>query len=188
MTAVLPRRDVRVGEDGHGKVLGLLDAVDAPGAGVEVSAGEVKSVGNQPLSTNSSEPRSPDWLIVAPYVEPEHLLDLHTVDTPNRLLALALTRLTPATSDYAMVRYEDAFDLEALMSNLKSLAKVEGYRWTRQEFYVVEFRSRLKQNIDVDLLFKLDKQSHIEATQGGGLLKYWYGVPNAERRNLATCE
>lgn len=131
---------------------------------------------------------SPQWLTVSPYHEPEHLLDLRTLDTPNRLLALALTTLTPATTEYATAEYKDAFDWASLMSTLKSLAETEGYRWTRQEFYVVEFRSKLYANIDVDLLFKLDKTSHAEATQAGGLLKYWYGVPSGERRNLATCE
>ncbi len=188
MTAAVLRRDVRVEEEIRGRGLGLVDAIGA--SEVEVSTGEVKNAENQPVSLNGTEPKlsTENWLLVSPYVEPEHLLDLRTVDTPNRLLALALTQLTPATSEYATVRFEDAFDFKGLMSTLKSLAKAEGYRWTRHEFYVVEFRSKLMQNIDVDLLFQLDKQSHVEATQGGGLLKYWYGVPNAERRNLATCE
>ncbi|OAL35938.1 hypothetical protein AYO20_04844 [Fonsecaea nubica] len=132
-------------------------------------------------------PESTRWLTVSPYLEQEHLLDLNSVDTPNRLLALAATQLEPASGKYATVPYEDALDWTSLMETLKSLAAKEGYRWTRQEFYVVEFRSRLKKNIDVDLLFKLDKESHIEATQSGGLLKYWYGVPDNDRRNLATC-
>jgi hypothetical protein len=127
------------------------------------------------------------WLTVSPYLEHEHLLDLNRVDTPNRLLALASTELEPANPQYATVKYEDALDWESLMFALKSLAAKEGYRWTRQEFYVVEFRSKLKKDIDVELLFKLDKESHIEATASGGLLKYWYGVPDENRRNLATC-
>ncbi|ETI26460.1 hypothetical protein G647_03237 [Cladophialophora carrionii CBS 160.54] len=127
------------------------------------------------------------WLTVSPYLEHEHLLDLDSVDTPNRLLALASTELEPASPHYATVKYEEALDWDSLMFKLKSLAATEGYKWTRREFYVVEFRSKLKKDIDVDLLFKLDKQSHIEATASGGLLKYWYGVPDANRRNLATC-
>jgi len=128
------------------------------------------------------------WLTVSPYLEREHLLDLDSVDTPNRLLALALTELEAATPQYATVRYEEALDWDSLNVTLKSLAAKEGYRWTRHEFYVVEFRSKLKKDIDVDLLFRLDKESHIEATASGGLLKYWYGVPDENRRNLATCK
>jgi hypothetical protein len=141
---------------------------------------------NQPFGEGTQEPTR--WLTVSPYLEHEHLLDLNRVDTPNRLLALASTELEPATPQYATVKYEDALDWESLMFTLKSLAAKEGYRWTRQEFYVVEFRSKLKKDIDVELLFKLDKESHIEATASGGLLKYWYGVPDENRRNLATCE
>ena len=128
------------------------------------------------------------WLTVSPYPEAEHLLDLNSLDTPNRLLALALTELEPASPKYATVKYEEALDWSSLMFALKSLAAKEGHRWTRHEFYVVEFRSKLKKNIDVELLFSLDKQSHVEATASGGLLKYWYGVPDVDRRNLATCE
>ncbi|KAK5058937.1 hypothetical protein LTR84_011201 [Exophiala bonariae] len=127
------------------------------------------------------------WLIVSPYLEREHQLDLRTVDTPFRLLALALTRLEKATNDYATVKYEDAFKWSDLINHLKDLADREGYEWKRQIFYVVEFRSKLKSEIDNELLFKLDKKSHEEATACGGLLKYWYGEPDQERRNLATC-
>jgi hypothetical protein len=128
------------------------------------------------------------WLVVSPYLEREHQLDLRTVDTPYRLLALALTKLENAGTDYAIVKYEDAFKWLDLMKNLKELADGEGYQWRRHQFYVVEFRSKLKQDIDNNLLFKLDKKSHEEATACGGLLKYWYGEPDSERRNLATCK
>ena len=128
------------------------------------------------------------WLTVSPYPEDEHLLELNSLDTHSRLLALASTKLEPATENYATARYEDAIDWTSLMFTLKSLAAQEGYKWTRHEFYVVEFRSKLKKNIDVDRLFRLDKESHAEATKSGGLLKYWYGVPDVNRRNLATCK
>jgi len=131
-----------------------------------------------------------EWLTVSPYHEPEHLLDLRSLDTQNRLLALALTSLEPgsASGEYAIIKYEQAFDWTKVMARLKSLAESEGIRWRRQEFYVVEFRSKLLEKIDNDLLFKLDRESHREATHSGGLLKYWFGTPDAERRNLATCQ
>lgn len=128
------------------------------------------------------------WLVVSPYLEREHQLDLRTVDTPYRLLAVASTKLENSGNDYAIVKYEDAFKWSDLMKNLKDLADREGYQWRRHQFYVVEFRSKLKQDIDNNLLFKLDKKSHEEATACGGLLKYWYGEPDPERRNLATCK
>ena len=130
----------------------------------------------------------PRWLIVSPYPETGHLLDLEVLNMPDRLLALASTELEPATAQYATVQYDQALDWISLMATLKLLAAKEGYRWTRHEFYVVEFRSKLKKTIDAELLFKLDKESHKEAMQSGGLLKYWYGVPDANRSNLATCK
>jgi hypothetical protein len=128
------------------------------------------------------------WMIASPYLQPSHLLDLTTLDNQSRLLALALRDLTTATEDYAVAAYEKAIDLEGLISSLKSLLAAQGLKWAEQSFYVVDFRSTLKSDIDRGLLFMLDKKSHEEATQSGGLLKYWYGEPDAERRNLATCE
>ncbi|EHY59494.1 hypothetical protein HRR83_001230 [Exophiala dermatitidis] len=139
------------------------------------------------VSEKTSERERQGWLTVSPYLEPEHQLDLESINTPNQLLALALTHLQAVTPDYATVDYNAAFNWEAVMSQLKVLSVAKGYRWKRQSFYVVEFRSKLKQDIDVDLLFRLDKESHAEATASGGLLKYWYGVADSERRNLATC-
>ena len=156
--------------------------------GFEQAVAETVLDDSDSSDTDNNCEKSSDFLGVSPYPEQEHQLDLRTVDTPNRLLALALTQLEPATSEYATVRYEDALDWTALFSYLKALVAKEGYNWQRQDFYVVEFRSKLKLNIDVDLLFTLDKESHVEATASGGLLKYWYGVPNSERRNLATCK
>lgn len=164
-----------------------------------INKGEVAQVSTAELDGKTSIPPSEwvnaeeqhssfPWLVVSPYLEREHQLDLRTVDTPYRLLALASTKLENAVSDYAIVKYEDAFKWSDLMKNLKDLADREGYQWRRHQFYVVEFRSKLNQEIDNNLLFKLDKKSHEEATACGGLLKYWYGEPDSERRNLATCK
>jgi hypothetical protein len=129
----------------------------------------------------------PRWLAASPYLDQEHLLDLNTLDAQSQLLALALTELKVGTEEYAVVRYEESLDLDAVMTELKHLADRHGVKWQRQDFYVVEFRSKLKPDIDKSLLFQLDKESHREATESGGLLKYWYGSPDSERRNLATC-
>ena len=134
---------------------------------------------------NTLEPR---WLAASPYLEQEHLLDLNTLDVQSQLFALALTKLEPATIDYATVKYEEALNLEAVMTELRLLTDRHGITWQKQGFYLVEFRSKLMDSIDNTLLFRLDKESHREATASGGLLKYWFGVPNGERRNLATCE
>lgn len=127
-------------------------------------------------------------LIVSPYTDLEHQLDLSTVDTPNRLLALALTTLEPSTPAYATTKYSETFNWPDVFTTLRTLADAEHFEYPKTEFYVVEFRSKLKEEFDYDLLFSMDKQSHREATASGGLLKYWFGSPDTDRRNLATCE
>lgn len=58
--------------------------------------------------------------------------------------------------------------------------------------FVIAFRSKLKPHIranpeNIAALMNADKLSHAEATQLGGLLKYWYGEPDQLGNNLATC-
>jgi hypothetical protein len=127
-------------------------------------------------------------LVMSPYTDSAHLLDLNTLEPQTRLFALALSQLQPATEDYATVKYEDVFQFKALMTRLKWLAFQEDLKWKQQDFYVVEFRSQLKTCYDNERLSFLDKESHKEAVASGGLLKYWFGVPNADRKNLATCK
>lgn len=126
-------------------------------------------------------------LQVSYYDAREHCLALSSVSTPYRLFALALTILSPSTNAYATVPYENAFNWTEVMHTLKALASHERCHWPQTEFYVVDFRSQLKAELDRGKLFELDKESHREATQSGGLLKYWFGTPDSERKNLATC-
>ena len=142
----------------------------------------------RPNECNLTSSPTPDLLASSPYLDDGHLLDLNTVDTQGRLLALALTTLQAKRPDYAVVKYEESFDLDSLVTELQKLARAAGLDWVEQDFYVVEFRSQLKAKIDNPLLFKLDKGSHREANISGGLLKYWFGEPDAGRRNLATCK
>jgi len=125
--------------------------------------------------------------IASPYLTQEHLLDLNTLDPQSRLLALALSSLTPARADYATCSYELALNWDHIFTYLASLTTEQHLAWKKQSFYVVEFRSKLKESVDNDLLYALDRQSHREATESGGLLKYWYGSPDSSRFNLATC-
>lgn len=125
----------------------------------------------------------------SPYTEPEHLLDLARVDAQSGLLALALCALAPARPDYATAEYRHALQWDRVIALLAALAKEQGRAWTKQSFYIVEFRSRLKEldQAENDLLYLLDRKSHVEANASGGLLKYWYGDGDATRRNIATC-
>ncbi|USP81977.1 hypothetical protein yc1106_09251 [Curvularia clavata] len=135
------------------------------------------------------EPSSSDQLITSPYNKPSHYLSLThpPLPLPSVLLALALTALQPLVPTYATTAYTSALNLDAVLGVLRALVQSEGVDWPETRFYVVVFRSKLKQNIDNDYLYKLDEESHAEACASGGLLKYWFGKSDAERRNLATC-
>ena len=142
-----------------------------------------------PLQSPSYSPQAENNLLVSsPYTEPDHLLDLRTVDTPCGLFARALAILHPTRSDYAVADYTDSFNWESVMTRLRTLAANEDCQWQRQSFYTVTFRSKLKSDINRTLLRQFDKESHREAIASGGLLKYWFGNPDGERRNLATCK
>lgn len=127
-------------------------------------------------------------LIASPYNDEPHLLDLDTLDTQSRLLALALASFKPIRDDYATAEYLDSFNWQEVFDLVKAFSEAEGHTWTKQSFYVVAFRSKLQPGVDMDRLHALDAYSHQEAVASGGLLKYWFGTKNEERRNLATCE
>jgi hypothetical protein len=138
-------------------------------------------------SRSPTAPRS-SQLISSPYNNPGHYLDLTTLDTPNLIFAKALTALKPLRSDYATVPYLTSLDFPTVLSLVRSLSAELKHTWKPTTFYVVIFRSQLKPDIDSDLLYKLDYESHREACESGGLLKYWFGKTDGERRNLATCK
>lgn len=141
----------------------------------------------EPLS--SIPEQETELLISSPYNHPQHLLDLKTLDTQNRLLALALAALKPIRPDYATADYLETFNWPDVLRILRLFAGNEGFEWRESRFYTVVFRSKLNAVIDAGRLGDLDQHSHREATESGGLLKYWFGKASLEgRENLATCE
>lgn len=127
-------------------------------------------------------------LVVSPYTSRRHLLPLNTIGKPQRLLAKAFTVLSPIRDDYATVPYPDAFNWDLVVSVLRSLVETEGYAWKHQLFYIVVFRSQVSPMTDRSHLAMLDERSHAEAMESGGLLKYWFGIPDINGRNMATCK
>ncbi|KAI9666591.1 MAG: hypothetical protein M1821_004527 [Bathelium mastoideum] len=123
----------------------------------------------------------------SPYPDPQNLLDLRGLSTSNRLFALALTFLEPVRSDYATAPYLDSFNWPVVFHMLRHFSRAANFEWQEQEFYVVIFRSILKPGIDRKRLGELDQNSHAEACESGGLLKYWFGKTDDQNRNLATC-
>ncbi len=154
---------------------------------------------NSPPSTYQNLPDSPlpandrqqadlgSHLVVPPYTTPPHLLHLRTLEEPQRLLAKALTVLQSTRADYALAPYPHSFNWPAVIHRLNSLLQLSPHHWHRQHFYIVVFRSQVPPTTDRTHLAQLDQDSHIEATKSGGLLKYWFGLPDENGRNLATC-
>ena len=138
--------------------------------------------------TCSSVKVSTGHLVVSPYGSPFHLLDLSTVSKPNQLLAQALTLLQSVRSDYATASYVNSFNWTTVIESLVASLRVnDDFEWQPEAFYIIVFRSQIPPTTDRSRLFALDELSHAEAMESGGLLKYWFGVPDAEGRNLATC-
>ena len=129
-----------------------------------------------------------ELLLVSPYTAKAHLLDLSTLGKTDQLLAKALTMMKPSRNDYATSPYTDTFNWQTIIDTLRSLAKEEGYAWEAEAFYIVVFRSQVPPMTDRSHLGEMDRKSHEEAMKSGGLLKYWFGVPDVSGRNLATCK
>lgn len=142
-----------------------------------------------PADSTTASPGLSTFLASSPYNSPSHHLDLRRLAAPSLLLAKALTVLQPTRPDYATAPYTTALNWPDVVRTLRALCAAHAQPWTEDRgFYVVVFRSRLKTTADAELLYELDAKSHEEATASGGLLKYWFGKVDGERRNLATCE
>ncbi|KAJ7725832.1 hypothetical protein DFH07DRAFT_758523 [Mycena maculata] len=103
---------------------------------------------------------------------------LPDIDPASLSLHKALHHFRPYTESYAETPYGEAFNWDQLV-----LPEYEERDW-----YCVVFRSKRKAGSDGDSLYEADKKAHEEAVHNGGLLLYWYGIPNQETgMNLATC-
>ena len=151
------------------------------------AAASLQIIESQGCSFSTSIPRS-HRLISSPYNDPDHLLDLRSLETQSRLLAQALSFLKPIRDDYATADFIVSFNWDEVLAALRNLATAEQHIWTEQSFYTVIFRSTLNKGVDEQRLHDLDKNSHREAVESGGLLKYWFGKRDADERNLASCE
>jgi hypothetical protein len=112
-----------------------------------------------------------DLLVISPYNETPHLLDLQSLEPQAQLLALALTELTSIKEDYATTPYAEIFNWAEVIATLQQLSKVRGQPWIKQIFYIVVFRSQIPATTDYSHLGVLDKAAHAEAMKSGGFLK-----------------
>ncbi|PPQ98622.1 hypothetical protein CVT24_003955 [Panaeolus cyanescens] len=117
----------------------------------------------------------PEKLQVTPLVTETRLPD---IDPASLSLHKALHHFRPLDANYADTPYDQAFNWSDLL-----LPESEEREW-----YCVVFRSKRKPASDGISLYEADKLAHEEAVQNGGLILYWYGIPNPKTgMNLATC-
>ncbi|CAK7274900.1 hypothetical protein SEPCBS57363_006401 [Sporothrix epigloea] len=140
--------------------------------------------------TLPTPPSSLRYIVSSPY--PDHLLDLETLEPQTQQLARALAVFDKTRDDYATAPYIESFNFAAVVDELRRLrSETKSNRlaqpWERRDYFVVAFRSQIPPTTDYGDLSSLDKAAHREATDSGGLLRYWFHVPDADGRNLATC-
>ncbi|KAF5393533.1 hypothetical protein D9757_000559 [Collybiopsis confluens] len=103
---------------------------------------------------------------------------LPDIDPASLSLHRTLHRFRPLDTHYADTPYPEAFNWSEL-----SLPEDEEREW-----YCVVFRSKRRAGSDGGSLYEADKKAHEEAVSNGGLILYWYGIPNQQTgMNLATC-
>lgn len=115
--------------------------------------------------------RSLRYLVASPYTDPEHLLDLETLDVENQILAEALVGMKPLRADYATASYLDTFNWEEIICRVRELVAARGHDFKETSWYIVAFRSRIKPTTEYPDLGALDKAAHAEAMASGGFLK-----------------
>jgi hypothetical protein len=126
----------------------------------------------QEVATPDSLPGdAEDLLVISPYTEKQHLLDLRSLDTENAILAQALVHMKCLRPDYATAPYIDTFNWEEVIEQVKRLAQKKEHSWKGGSFFVVAFRSQIPPTTVYEDLGVLDKAAHAEATASGGFLK-----------------
>lgn len=144
------------------------------------------------IASIATPPRLQNYYLLqaSPYSNRSHLLDLTTLSKPLQLFAEALTGMRWIKREFATAPFDRAFNWDSIVDVFSHTIRAEQSYSMPQElhFYVIVFRSKVNQHADRQLLGELDKAAHLEAVEGGGLLKYWFGEPDEAGRNLATCE
>ncbi|KAI5477882.1 hypothetical protein MNV49_005775 [Pseudohyphozyma bogoriensis] len=101
---------------------------------------------------------------------------LPSIDPASVALHDALHNFKPVSTNYAREEYAEAF-------NWPDLVLPEDIE---REWYIVAFRSIRAPGSPSKDLYQADRDAHEEAVGAGGLICYWYGVPQ-DGYNLATC-
>ncbi|KAK6457412.1 uncharacterized protein RJT20DRAFT_1983 [Scheffersomyces xylosifermentans] len=134
-----------------------------------------------------------DLIRSSPYYEKDHWLDLTRSTDAYKVIGLALQSFKPTTEKYAFDPYLEAFNISVIIKLVKDYAKQLQIKFPKTHVYIIAFRSILFEHVQTSaekrqFLATVDKDSHKEANESGGLLKYWFGTPDdVHGQNLATC-
>lgn len=124
------------------------------------------SIAVEPITTTEK-----NLLVVSPYEEEPHLLDLSALDTANQLLAKALVCMKNLRDDYATAPYQESFNWSEIIDSLRRLVAASNITWKETAFYIVVFRSQIPPTTAYADLGALDQPAHAEAMKSGGFLK-----------------
>lgn len=129
------------------------------------------SVSKRELIEQSRALQAPRWIVASPYTEPEHLLDLQSLDVENQLLSEALQSMTAVTEEYATRSYVESFNWDEVVDRVRKLALARKHEFKETSFYIVAFRSQILSTAVYPDLGALDRAAHAEAMASGGFLK-----------------
>lgn len=116
-------------------------------------------------------PHTPRYLIASPYTDPEHLLDLQSLDVENQLLSEALQSMRAVTEEYSTRPYLESFNWSEVIDRVRALSSARHHEFKQTSWYIVAFRSQIKSTAVYPDLGALDKAAHAEAMASGGFLK-----------------
>jgi hypothetical protein len=109
---------------------------DFPGGKVSAHPDIGNSVDLEVSEAHRSNTRTKDYLVVSPYKDEPHLLDLSTLDAKNQLIAKALVGLKCMRDDYATATYVDIFNWSEVIDTVRKLAIGSSYEWKECKLYL----------------------------------------------------
>lgn len=114
---------------------------------------------------------------------------LPNIDPASIALWRALHAIRPRSLTYAAdFASETALDAATALCKTLNIDAVKLPEDVEGKWYGVMFRSKRKEQSESINLYEADRQAHEEAVTHGGLLFYWYGVPDILTGfNMATC-
>lgn len=113
-------------EDKRNVRIGTTEAISTP------KEASLKPTSHAPLNADSEQ-----MLVVSPYTEEAHRLDLKATELAQGLLAKALKQMEPTRVDYATASYCESFNWGEVVRALKGIVAAADFYWSPRTFFVV---------------------------------------------------